>query len=86
MEIEGNVVKVKMSKFRPTMDFNKVKENNVSLLSQDFYLGQTDFGNKSSAKNISAEPWRSAQQFYLQMLKSMMHFLILNINTDLNTA
>ena len=56
MEVEGNVVKVKMSKFRPTMDFNKVKENNVSLLSQDFYLGQTDFGNKSSAKNISAKP------------------------------
>ena len=25
MEVEGNVVKVKMSKFRPTMDFNKVK-------------------------------------------------------------
>ena len=25
MEIDGNVAKVKMSKFRPTMDFNKVK-------------------------------------------------------------
>lgn len=24
MEVDGNVAKVKMSKFRPTMDFNKV--------------------------------------------------------------
>ena len=40
MEVEGNVVKVKMSKFRPTMDFNKVKQISVSFISQDFYLSR----------------------------------------------
>ena len=32
MEIDGNVAKVKMSKFRPTMDFNKVKQQQYMRL------------------------------------------------------